>query len=263
LEAELRATVTSPPHCRWSAEVDDDGKLRYTFFSPLVEAIAGQPAEFFAAGVQRWWSVLHPEDQRLWEGSLLRFRTGQPTDTEYRVLRPDATCRWVRESVQVNQQGTAQRSVRLDGVIRDITEWKHAEDRWRAAADRLTAFLDNGPFLAFLKDSEGRLVYHNACFAHLFGGGSSSLVGKTDTDLFPAEVASRFRQAEVAVLATRETSTMIENIGAPAAGPRRCLFIRFPVVSAGRSYLGGLGVDVTNWPPLGEVTWTDKPGSPE
>jgi PAS domain S-box-containing protein len=245
-EAELHRVLASTPDCVWSAEVDDAGHVTYTSITPAVEAIAGQPDEFFAAGVQRWWGIIHPEDQRRWEAALLRWRAGQSTQADYRVLRPDGGCRWVRESVRVSERANSRRLLRLDCVIRDITEWKQAEAAGREAGDRLAAFLDGAPVLAFMKDPEGRLVYHNASFARLLGQGPAALLGKTDFDLFPAAVARRFRETDAAVLAAREALTILESLPAPQGALRRWLVFRFPVEdAAGRRQLGGMAVDVT------------------
>jgi PAS domain S-box-containing protein len=243
-QARLHALLAATPLCLWGGDLDDAGRVTYSFYSPGVEALTGYPAEFFVAGVQRWWGVVHPDDQRRWEAAFLRFRAGQPTEEDYRVLRADGSCRWVRESVRVAPQANGRRSVQLHGTIRDITEWKEAEHGWRAATDRLTAFLDAAPPFAFLKDADGRLVYYNAAFARLVGKGPAGLLGKTDLDLFPPALARKFREIDATVLAAREALTTLETVG-----QRRWLIVHFSVANpAGKPLLGGVGLDVTAWP---------------
>jgi PAS domain S-box-containing protein len=261
-EEALRLVLASSPDCLWSAELDEGGNLAYTYFSPAVEPIAGQPPEFFLAGMQRWWGIIHPEDQRRWEGALLRFRAGHPTDEEYRVLRPDGSCRWVRECVRVSQRVNGRRHVRLDGAIRDVTEWKRTEEAWRTTLGRLTGLLDSGPVLAWLKDPEGRLVYCNAAFARAVGGGAASPLGKTDLDLFAAPVARKLRETDAAVLAGRQPLTRVESLGVPEGTARRWLVVRFPIEEgAGRRFLGNIAVDVTGWPQSAAAP-PDKPAKP-
>jgi PAS domain S-box-containing protein len=260
VEVELRRVLASIPDCLWSAELDEAGRVAYGSYSPVVEAITGQPAEFFQAGIQRWWSIIHPEDQRRWEAALLRWRSGQPTQEEYRVIRPDGTCRWVRESVQGSLRSNGRRYIRLDGLIRDITEWKRTEEKWREAGARQTALLDSSPVLAFLKDREGRLVYHNAPFGRLLRTAGGDAPGKTECDLFPAEVGRRLREADAAVLAARQPIGTLEPVPTAEGVLHRWLVLKFPVEdSAGDRAVGGLAVDVTAVLPSGSPPPAGRP----
>src|SRR5262249_42235984 len=73
-ETELRRVLTSVSDCLWSAEIDAQGQWSYRYVSPVVEKIIGQPADYFMAGLQRWWSSVHPEDRPRWEKTLVRLR---------------------------------------------------------------------------------------------------------------------------------------------------------------------------------------------
>jgi PAS domain S-box-containing protein len=260
LEAELRHVLAAVPDCLWVAELDESGRVAYTLFSPAVEAIAGQPAEFFLAGVQRWWGVIHPEDRGRWEAAAVRWRSSQRTQEEYRVIRPDGSCRWVRESVQGTQRSNGRRFIRLAGLIRDITDWKRTEERWRESGARVGALLDSSPVLAFLKDQQGRLVYHNAPFGRLLRTTPGDPGGKTDCDLFPAEVAGRLREADAAVLAIRQPVGTLEPVATPEGGLHRWLVLKFPVEdNAGGRAVGGLAVDVTALLPSGVPPAAGRP----
>jgi len=122
IESELRLLVTSIPDCLWSAEVDAVGKWLYHYFSPVVEEIARRPADFFLPGINRWWSIVHPEDEARWTKALARQRAGRSTQEEYRILWPDSTCRRVQESVRTRRADESTGSIHLYGVIADITD---------------------------------------------------------------------------------------------------------------------------------------------
>jgi PAS domain S-box-containing protein len=132
MEAELRRVMASVSDCLWSAEIDAKGCWTYTYLSPVVEKIAGRPPDFFLGGLRHWWGVVHPEDRPRCEKALVRLRSGQPNQEEYRILWPDGSHRWVRDSV-LPSRGDPAPALRLDGVLTDITERKKAEEALRQA----------------------------------------------------------------------------------------------------------------------------------
>lgn len=73
------------------------------------------------------------------------------------------------------------------------------------------ALLDNFPFPAWLKDTDSRFLAANRAFAELFSLGSpEEVIGKTDYDLAPPELVERYYRADVAVMAERRASTVLE-----------------------------------------------------
>jgi PAS domain S-box-containing protein len=137
-EAELRRVLDSVSDCLWSAAIEDKHQWVYRYLSPVIKRITGQPPDFFLGGVQRWRSIVHPDDQALWEKAHTRVQVGEPTQEEYRIVRPDGTLRWVRDSIMVSRDAHG-RSLRLDGVLTDITAHKHAEQELQQAKEAADA----------------------------------------------------------------------------------------------------------------------------
>jgi PAS domain S-box-containing protein len=244
VEAELRRVMASVSDCLWSAEIDDAGQCVYRYFSPVVERMTGHPAEYFMEGIHRWWGLVHPEDQACWAKALVRLRTGQPSQEEYRLLLADGTIRWVHDSVMVSREKNA---LRLDGVITDITQRKQTEQDLTEKEERFHSFMDNNPAVAFMKDPEGRFIYHNRPFQRLFQRGAEKLIGKTDFDLFPAEVARQLRENDAAVLSAGRAVETIERVPTPDGVLREWLVFKFPFLDgSGRRLLGGVAVDITD-----------------
>jgi PAS domain S-box-containing protein len=125
-EAELRRVTTSVSDGLWSAEIDG-GRWSYRYFSPVVARITGRPPEYFLGGPHLWRGTVHPDDRAQWDRAAARLRAGQPSQQEYRLVWPDGTVRWVRDSVLVSRGADGQ-PLRLDGVLTDITESKQAAD---------------------------------------------------------------------------------------------------------------------------------------
>ncbi len=123
-----------------------------------------------------------------------------------------------------------------------------AEQTREAAAvtERLfRTFMDSGPFMAYVKDATGKLLYCNAAMARRFGATATSLLGKTDAELWPDEVASSMREHDIEVLHGNELRVVLEDY---VDGGERSFWrsYRFPCSDAtGAKLLGGMSLDVT------------------
>jgi PAS domain S-box-containing protein len=132
VEAELRRVLSSVSDVLWSAKIDSTGHWLYRYVSPVVEKITGQPPGHFLRGPDRWGAIVHPEDKPRWEQGIARLKSGLPSQEEYRVVRPDQSICWVRESVLVSRAADGH-GLLLDGVITDITDRKSAEQELQKA----------------------------------------------------------------------------------------------------------------------------------
>jgi PAS domain S-box-containing protein len=98
-------------------------------------------------------------------------------------------------------------------LSRNITERKQAEKTLQKTNMELLAIIDNLPFLAWLKDSEGRFLVVNEPFAHSCGLSSADdLVGKTDLDIWPQHLAEAYRADDYEVMRTRRKNAVEELI---------------------------------------------------
>jgi PAS domain S-box-containing protein len=111
-------------------------------WSPVAEDLYGLPPGGFGGTYENWKEALHPDDRDRAETHL----SGAVLDrkelrTEFRIVRPDQTTRWIaaRGTVFYDDQ---RQPLRMIGVHLDITASKLAEQRvrllWEAAAVLLT-----------------------------------------------------------------------------------------------------------------------------
>jgi PAS domain S-box-containing protein len=141
MEAELRRVMASVSDCLWSAEIDAAAQWRYRYISPVIEKITGRPAEFFKS-LRQWHSIVHVEDRGRYENMLRRLRSGEGVQEEYRVVWPDDSSRWVRDSVLVGRPPN-EKALHLNGVLTDISERKEAEEALAASHRQLQELAAN------------------------------------------------------------------------------------------------------------------------
>ncbi|MGI8655030.1 MAG: PAS domain S-box protein [Pyrinomonadaceae bacterium] len=131
-------------------------------------------------------------------------------------------------------------------IKNDFRKLKLAEDALRESQARFTAFMDNNPAVAFMKDENGRFVYINQSFARLFNTSAQQVIGKTDTELWPEDVARQVMENDRLVLTTNRPSELMERVPTPDGSAQYWLSCKFPVREAsGRTFLGGVAIDIT------------------
>jgi len=148
MEAELRRVMSSVSDCLWSAEIDSTGQWTYRFVSPVIERITGRSADFFRVGVEAYRRVIHADDRPRWDAAITRLRTAPGSEQEYRIVRPDGSVRWVRDSIFASRDEAAA-TLRLDGVLTDVTGHRRAEDALRESQRALATLMTNLPGMAY------------------------------------------------------------------------------------------------------------------
>ena len=121
-----------------------------------------------------------------------------------------------------------------------------AEGGLREAQRRFTAFMDNSPSLAFMKDAEGRLLYVNRAWLQMMKREPESVLGKDDFSFFSAEAASRLRVIDQQILEKDKPLQVIERIPVSDGDVRDFLVVKFPFANEkGERFIGGTAVDIS------------------
>jgi len=105
-----------------------DGRNRFVYMSAQAEGIFGHSPERILAEPELLWSLVHPEDvERLaWEDEAAN-RTGQPFNSEARIVMPSGELKWI-QLASVESPQLYEGRVMWSGMILDITERKRAEE---------------------------------------------------------------------------------------------------------------------------------------
>jgi|GEM_PF-585807 PAS domain S-box-containing protein len=123
-EEQFRQMAESIQEVFWLLDVRTGRAL---YVSPAFEAIWGRPGQTLHNGLAQWLATLHPDDRGTVQRDFERgVRTGTFTPLEYRILWPDGTVRWIRDSAWGIRDRRG-RVVRVAGVFRDITDQRRLE----------------------------------------------------------------------------------------------------------------------------------------
>jgi len=83
-----------------------------------------------------------------------------------------------------------------------IDERQHAEEALRAERQLLRTLIDNLPDAIYAKDAQGRKTLANRTDLNNIGLPEEKVLGKTDAELFPSEIAASFMADDAVVLET-------------------------------------------------------------
>src|SRR3712207_6423356 len=139
-----------------------------------------------------------PDFRGLVRSKFLRAREGETAELiEGRMLRLDGSAVDVEATVIPITYGGKAAAL---SVIRDITGRKRAEEALAEERNLLRTLIDSMPDFIFVKDAQSRFVINNVEHARALGAPEEELVGQTDFDVFPRELAERYYADEQEVV---------------------------------------------------------------
>ena len=99
----------------------------------------------------------------------------------------------------------------MEGISTDITKRKQAEERLRASEAKHRTLVESVPQKVFMKDRNSVFVMCNENFARDLDITPDELVGKTDFDFYPRELAEKYRADDKQVMDFNETLEIEET----------------------------------------------------
>ncbi|HUI68972.1 MAG TPA: PAS domain S-box protein [Spirochaetia bacterium] len=131
----------------------------------------------------------------------------------------------------------------------DFTEYMQLERKLKEERSIVRAVIDSVPDLIFVKDKEGRFTLANQQVALRAGQPSpDTMIGKTDCDFFPREIADSYRANDREIISTGVARQNVEEEIISAAGAHSWLLTtKVPLVDADGKVTGVVGVsrDIT------------------
>jgi PAS domain S-box-containing protein len=133
------------------------------------------------------------------------------------------------------------------GVSRDITELKLAEDAVADSEQLYHSLVDSLAQNVFRKDLWGRVTFANSTYCQTLGRSLRDLLGQTDFDLFPKELAEKYVADDRKVIETRQPLDLIEEHRKPTGELIYVQVVKTPIVDSAGRVVGTQGMfwDVT------------------
>ncbi len=129
----------------------------------------------------------------------------------------------------------------------DLVRRQGAERSLGLLERRFDAFMHFNPCLAFIKDSQGRMIFVNAAVEKAFDIRFADWQGRDDFSIWPRHVAEALRATDLKVLAGNSTLEVIETVPRPDGTAREFLSVKFPFsVPGSERFLGGIAFDITD-----------------
>ncbi len=128
-------------------------------------------------------------------------------------------------------------------VFRDVSAARKAENNLKESEMRFAAFMENLPACAFIKDSQGHLLFINDYLKQLFG--FEDWVNKTTVELIQSDVAIQMTEDDRRAMTTGAIIVQ-ESIRDVQGNQRVFETVKFPIRTLnGKIFLGGIAIDIT------------------
>ena len=217
----------------------------YLYASPACRALFRfEPEELVGRSA---YELIHPDDapdvHRV--HTLILAEPGTQT-IAFRGLRKDGTFVWIETSIHAVRDPSTNTVVEIQCATRDISARHLAEQELRQSRELLQAVLDNSPAVVYIKDVQGRYLLVNRRFEQLFKRERHELIGCTDVQLFPEEIAEAFNTNDRDVIAQKRAMEF-EEIAPHDDGPHVYVSVKFPLFDReGKVFAAcGISTDIT------------------
>ncbi|MBM7869753.1 PAS domain S-box-containing protein [Clostridium pascui] len=202
-----------------------------------------------------WLNIIHPSqraDAETYANEVIM--NGKNFNKEHKIVHQiDETERWVvaKGKVYFDEYGMPEK---LAGTIRDISELKKSEERYKKLYEQfqqkeafLTSLVNLIPDLIFYKDVNSTYLGCNKAFEDFIGIEEKDIVGQTDFEIMDKEQAKHFREMDLRTMQQGKHLRREEWIKYP--NDKRVLVdtIKTPYYDSEGNILGLIGVsrDIT------------------
>jgi PAS domain S-box-containing protein len=187
-------------------------------------------------------SLIHPDDRERAAQTLQNAIAHRaPYAIEKRIVRPSGDVRWV-QSVGEIECDEHQQPKMLIGAFLDITERKQTEEALRENQILLQGVLDYAPVLIYAKDLKGQIILANRQTEILLGQEKGAMLGKTDFDFHPPDIAAHNWEIDLKVQELQHPVEDEEHALGVDGEIETYLTIKFPLLDDQERVCGTCGI---------------------
>ncbi len=199
-EVLLTSLINSANHLVWCTSLDGS---RLLYANPVAARIYGRPLEDLITNQDYWLDAIHADDRGKVLRNLGELPEREQIEQEYRIIRPDGTVTWLHDRISVVHDASG-RPMYVGGIGTDITAIRESEARYSSLVESL-------PLHVIRKDINGKVVFGNQRYCEAVGLSQKDLLGKTDFDLFPADLARKYVEDDKRVLESGQVFNDVEE----------------------------------------------------
>ncbi|MBI5773106.1 MAG: PAS domain S-box protein [Verrucomicrobia bacterium] len=189
---------------------------------------------------------LYVDPQRRDEFVRLMEKHDVIAEFESEIFRKDGSVIWISENARAVRSAEGA-LLYYEGTVEDITARKRAEKALQESEVLYHSLVETLPQNIFRKDLQERFTFGNKRFYETMGKTPEQVLGRTDFDFFPAELAAKYQRDDRRVIETGETFETIEALQAPDHGKAYVQVVKTPLRDAAGNVCGIQGIfwDVT------------------
>lgn len=159
------------------------------------------------------------------------------TGFESQVHRLDGTVIWISENCRAVRDAKG-RLLYYEGTVEDITQRRQAEEKMRHSEALYHSLVETLPQNIFRKNLNLEFTFANQQFCRTLGHPLEEVVGKTDFDFFPAELAAKYQNDDRRVLETGEPYETVEEHQPPGGSKLYVQVVKTPIREADGRLIG-------------------------
>ncbi|MDB6023608.1 MAG: putative sensor protein [Pedosphaera sp.] len=163
------------------------------------------------------------------------------TDFESRIYRKDGSIIWIAENVRAIRDARNE-LLYYEGTVEDITQRQMAEEKVRESEALYHSLVETLPQNIFRKDLEGRFTFVNKRFCNTIGRAAVDIVGKTDFDLFPRDLAEKYQKDDHRILEQNRMFETVEQHQPPDGEMIYVQVVKTPLYDAQGKLIGLQGI---------------------
>lgn len=204
-EERYRKLVETAPDAIYFISAED-GEIK--LLNPAFEKITGWKSSEWIG--KNFSSIVHPDDLPMAVETFKQVLEGKsPPIYELRILSKSGE--YITGEFTSMPLVTGDKVVGEFGIVRDVTERKKMQDAIKESEYKYRTLLMNIPHKIFYKDKSSTYIICNDSYADDLGITPSGIVGKTDYDFFPKELADKYRNDDARIMRNGRAEEIEEN----------------------------------------------------
>jgi len=162
------------------------------------------------------------------------------------IFRKDGGIIWISENCRAVRDAQG-KLLYYEGTVVNITRRRQAEEAVKKSESLYHSLVETMPQNVFRKDLQGRLTFANQQYCKHYNCKLEDILGKTDFDFFPKELAEQYTGDDRRVMETGQTYEIIEEHHPFGQEKKTTQVVKTPLYGADGKIIGLQGIfwDIT------------------